>query len=95
MQPPVRAVHERLGRCSADRQGGRQAQEGGAGEDDDDDNDGEGALAAYGCLRALYTVLERCALLPEARCVYVSSEPPSPCFPPFSVAWSEGICPLC
>jgi len=56
--------------CNADRQGGRQAQEGGAGEDDDD-GDGEGALAAYGCLRALYTVLERCAFLPEASCVHV------------------------
>lgn len=34
-----------------------QDQESGGGDDDSDD--GEGALAAYGCLRALYTVLER------------------------------------
>ena len=34
-----------------------QEQESGGGDEDSDD--GEGALAAYGCLRALYTVLER------------------------------------
>ncbi|KAK9839718.1 hypothetical protein WJX81_008385 [Elliptochloris bilobata] len=38
-------------------------QENGAGDDDSDD--GEGALAAYGCLRALYTVLESVSGLPQ------------------------------
>lgn len=49
-----------------------QDQESGGGDDDSDD--GEGALAAYGCLRALYTVLERCAGLRrshEGRCLAV------------------------